>query len=292
VEWNHGHGEVVVERILVGVDGSACAEAALLWGADLARAHEAELVAVSCRPSVRDWTLDEWEEAEAEAPVDVAGWAEPARRTGVVLRSLVVDEDPREGLLRLLAEEDADLLVVGRAGRGCEVGPGLLQLNSTAEYLAHHADRPLAVVSADVSGPPSRIVVGVDGSDGSRAAVRWVAETATRTGAVVDAVAVWQPVLEWTRSDSPRNWRRKLEETIRTDWAAELEGRDLQVEVHALRGNRPADAMLRLAGRTGADLVVLGMRGLGGFSGLRVGGVALRALHRARITVALVPPTG
>jgi nucleotide-binding universal stress UspA family protein len=280
-----------VKRILAGTDGSAMAGDALQWASNLARSHGAELLVITCRRPLRPRPgAEEAERLEAEFEAELASWADPVRHESLAVRTLLIWDDPREAILRVAADEAADLIVVGRAGRGCEAGPGVLQLNSTAEYLAHHTDRPLAVIGHDGPQEIRRLLVGVDGSDNARAAVRWVADTASRTGASVVVASVWQPILEWSRSDSPRNWRRDLEANIREEWAPELFDGGLDVEIHALRGSRPADCVLRLATRTHADTVVMGMRGLGGFSGLRVGGVALRTLHRARRPVVLVPP--
>jgi nucleotide-binding universal stress UspA family protein len=279
-----------MKRIVVGTDGSPVAGDALRWSSMLARAYDGELVVITCRQPPRTSDAGQREQLEADLEREFASWVEPVT-AGLSVRTAVVWDDPRQAILQVADAEDAELVVVGRAGRSCEVGPGVLQLNSTAEYLAHHSNRPLAVIAGGAQPQLRRIVVGVDGSDNARAAARWAADTAATTGAVVDVVSVWQPILEWTWSDSPRNWRREHEVLIREQWAPELFEGEIEVDVHAIRGSRAADGVLRLAGRTHADLVVMGMRGLGGFSGLRIGGVALRTLHRARRSVVLIPPT-
>jgi nucleotide-binding universal stress UspA family protein len=57
-----------------------------------------------------------------------------------------------------------------------------------------------------------------------------------------------------------------------------------------LLGTNAADALLEAARQQRSDLVVVGARGLGGVTGLRIGGVALRTLHEADRSVVLVPP--
>jgi nucleotide-binding universal stress UspA family protein len=276
-----------MERIVVGTDGSTGAARAVAWAADLARAHDAELIVASCaRPDGDEERIRQEREAQ------LAEWAEAAGGGGLRLRREVLWGDARQRLAALADDEHADLLVVGRAGETCEVGPGLLQLNSTPEYLAHHAEEALAVVAGEHGPGIRRLLVGVDGSDNARAAVRWTAQTARVTGAEVVVAAVGQPILEWSRSDSPRNWRRHVEKLVREDWAAELFQGEGEVELRVLRGSRPADALTREANRASADVLVLGLRGVGGFAGLRIGGVALRALHKARTTVVLVPAKG
>jgi nucleotide-binding universal stress UspA family protein len=277
-----------MKRVLVGTDGSPVAGDALRWASNLARSHDAELLVVTCRRPQRGRDAGHRDESDGDLEQQLAAWVEPVRAEGAPVRTSIVRDDPRQGLLQAAEAEDADLVVVGRTGHG---GPRVLQLNSTAEHLAHHADRPLAVIAARAQPRLRRIVVGFDSSDNARAAARWAADTATRTGAAVDVVSVWQPVVEWTRTDNPRHWRREHEAFIRQRWASELFDTGVEVDVHAVRGTRPAASVLRVAGRTDADVIVMGMRGLGGFSGLRIGGVALRTLHRARRSVVLVPPS-
>ncbi|MFN3215793.1 MAG: universal stress protein [Acidimicrobiales bacterium] len=74
------------------------------------------------------------------------------------------------------------------------------------------------------------------------------------------------------------------------DHAAELASAGIDFHALALRGSNVADALLQAAADERADLVVVGTRGLGGFTGLRIGGVALKVLHRTDRPVVLVPP--
>jgi nucleotide-binding universal stress UspA family protein len=274
--------------MLAATDGSAGAAQALRWASAVAQRVGAEVIVTSaCMPVDSELPPERVERIAAEHARLLDGWSQPARAAGVEVSTVVTWGDPRERILELAGAEEVDLIVVGRAGSSS--GPGVLRLASTTEYLAHHADRPLAVVGGQVTPSPTRILLGVDGSAGSRAAVQWVAAWAPPMGAEVVAVAVAQPVLEWTRSDSPRNWRRTLEQQVRDHWTTELARAGVEPAIQAVRGSKPADRLLQLARAERADLVVLGMRGLGGFTGLRVGRTALRALHRADRPVVLVP---
>lgn len=276
-----------MKRILVGTDGSPAAGDALAWAAHLARAHGAELTALTCHRPTDTGAAGRAQKVAAEA--ELASWVAAVDTAGLKVRSVVVPQDPRQGIVETAEKLNVDLVVVGRTGLHCEGGPRALQVNSTAEYLAHHCDRALAVIPADAPAHLRRLTIGFDGSENSRAAARWAGDTASRTGAAIDVVSVWQPLVEWTRTDNPRHWRREHEAMVRRQWAEEIFERDLDVTLHAIRGARPAASVLRTATRSQSDLIVMGMRGLGGFSGLRVGGVALRALHRARLPLVLVP---
>lgn len=147
----------------------------------------------------------------------------------------------------------------------------------------------MAVIGGLVELESRTVLVGVDGSDGSRAAVHWVKEMRGDAELDIVAVSVEQPFLEWSRPDSPDNWRRGAEKRILEDYASELVEAGVPVRALAVRGSNAAESLMEAAEGERADLVVIGTRGLGGFIGLRVGGVTLKALHRADRPIVLVP---
>lgn len=277
-----------MQRIVVGADGSAGSANAIRWAAELAGHRGAEVVVMSgFLPTDSELPPGRVESLLARQREHLDSWCEAALGDHSV-RTIVERGDPRPGILAVAEREDADLIVVGRVGTSA--GPGLLHVGSVAEWLAHHADRPIAVVGGAVNLTTHRVLVGVDGSAGSRAAVNWVRDMRADTDIQVVAASVDQALAEWTPSDSPDNWRHVLERRIRDDYAAELAAAGFDLEVCALAGVNIADTLLQAAAEERVDLIVVGTRGLGGFSGLRIGGVALKALHRANRTVVLVPP--
>lgn len=279
---------MTIERIAVGTDGSAMAGAALRWAAQLAKPSGAEVIAINAfanpysevRPETHDRLLAERRDLMA------GPWIAPAVTAGASVRSVVRTGDPRDVVLRVAEEEAADLVVLGRTGAGG--GPGFLHLGSVVEHTAHHTATPLAVIPASDTHEIGRIVIGVDGSEESRRAIDWVGEVAPMVAAEVVAVEVEEPILEWTPSTSPENWRRDAERRIE-ERTAPLTEAGLTVAAVAQRDLHPADGLLGVAGARHGDLLVVGTRGLGGFSGLRAGGVALKVLHRANLPVVLVP---
>ena len=277
-----------MKRILVGMDGSSGSADALLWSMRLAASCKAEVVAVTAfRPRQAEVAPSDLVRLrEEQRRVLDEQWVIPARAIGSV-RTVVTDGDPREALVAIADVEDADLLVVGAAGGGSR--PGFMHLGSVKEYLIHHAMRPLAVVPAGVRGSVTRVVIGVDGSVQNAVAVRWTAALAAGLGVAVTAVAVEEPVFEWTLSTSPDNWRRAVEEDIREEWAAPIREAGVDLNVSAVRDLYPAEGLLRAAADVQADLLVVGARGLGGFLGLRAGGVAIKIVHHSGIPVVVVP---
>jgi len=143
------------------------------------------------------------------------------------------------------------------------------------------------------------IVVGVDGSPSARTALQFALEEATRRSARVRAVIAYRPPGYWPVTSamavSPRSEplaeaaQRIIDETVAEVIAAS--GRAEQavpVDVRVLLGN-PARVLLEQA--AGADLLVVGHRGLGGFASMTLGSVGLQCVLYAPCPVTIVRPT-
>jgi nucleotide-binding universal stress UspA family protein len=267
-----------VNRVLVGTDGSVDGHAALQWAVDLARAANSELVvAEAWRPPFSEVPPGTYEELRDDARhvlEDRSGGI--ARDAGVSHRALLLEGDPRELLLAAAADVHADLVVVGARGSSSHAHP--LHLGSVTHHLVHHT--ALATVPTPVRpSPPARIVLGVDGSPGSAQAVGWCRDLARDLAAEV--IAVYSTV---TNRPS-RGGREDLDEWIHGLRDAGIATRSVVVEDH------PVVALTECGVREQADLIVVGTRGTGGFSGLRLGSTALKVLHRSGLPVVLVPST-
>ena len=271
-------------RFIVGVDGSRGGEAALRWATRLAVASDAEIVAVNAyerRYSEMPPDMLEQELADREQLLS-AEWTRPAVEAGVRVHTEVHERDPRDMIDR--ACDDAALVVLGRTGNGTE--PGVFHLGSVVEHVAHHCPVPLAVIQPHGSERVERIVVGVDGSGESSAAIRWCATHAGRFQADVLAVQVGQTEQQ---PKGPHDWRVSTEVEIGR-WTEPIASAGHEVTPLAIRGLRPAEALVGIAAEGPPSLLVIGTRGTGGFLGLRVGGVAMKVLHRATTDLVLVPP--
>ena len=270
--------------IVVGMDGSAGATAALRWAAGLARRLGSDLVVTAATvvgptgaeaPDVLERRLEQ-------------EWCRAADEAGVTYRTLVVDGDPRRSLLEAAATEGADLIVVGSNGLGWFPA---MHLGSVAHHLAQHTDRPLAVVPADVADfDAGRVLVGVDGSAGSAAAVDWGGALIRALGGSAIALHDDLPASPRLPTADPETRRLQAEEECAA-WTAGL-GTDGIVERIVVSDGDPARAIAQTARDRGVPLIVLGTRGAGGFHGLRLGSVALKLLHHAAVPVVLVPPPG
>jgi nucleotide-binding universal stress UspA family protein len=134
----------------------------------------------------------------------------------------------------------------------------------------------------------SRIVVGFDGSPSSEQALRWAAEQARLTGQELHAVITWDfpvtygalPIPDGV--DRAEESRAILEKTV-ANALPEVEAR--QVVQHVVHG-APARALLDVT--EGADLLVVGCRGHGGFAGLLLGSVSQHVVTHASCPVLVV----
>jgi len=277
-----------MKQMLLGLDGSRAGLAAARWSAGLAVATGSKLTVVHAftppYSEVRVGDLDEMLDARH---TEVDRWVQPLADLGATIRTEVIEGDPRSVITELAEREDADLVVLGRSGHGGT--PGFFHLGSVVEMLAHDAQRPLAVIPAETPPDIGRIMVGVDGSEESAAAVSWVAELAPLVGADVLAVTVEEPIAEWTPAWSDHNWRRGAIRDLES-WTKPIAESGVELEFAPVENLFPADGLLGVATGRDVDLVVIGTRGAGGFAGLRFGGVAMKVLHRATVPLVLVPP--
>jgi nucleotide-binding universal stress UspA family protein len=183
---------------------------------------------------------------------------------------------PAVALLRHAAA--AALVVVGSRGRGGFAG---LLLGSTSLQVAMHAPGPVVVLrpaTAERSPGPSagRIVVGIDGSPQSTCAVRFAVGRAHVCGAELTAVRVRQ-------SQHTRRQDRALPADCLDPWRRRFP--DVDIEEKTVVGNVGSALVDESAG---ADLLVVGSRGRGGFRGLMLGSVSHTCLHHAHCPVAVV----
>jgi nucleotide-binding universal stress UspA family protein len=135
------------------------------------------------------------------------------------------------------------------------------------------------------------IVVGVDGSPGALAALRFAIEEARLRKAQVKAVFAWSiPFV----ADVPSGLLPELLADFRADAETLLKealvaaGDTTGVEIERVVADSPPGSAL-LEAAVGADLLVVGSRGRGGFRGLLLGSVSQQCAHHAPCPVVIVP---
>lgn len=259
-----------MDRVLVGVDGSQSARAALSWAVGAAQAMDAELVPVHAGEPTSD--LESLEAFEA---------------VGGRSRTVAVAGDARQVLPDVADSENASLVVVGAGDAGWFPA---VHLGSVSHHLAVHCDRPLCVVPPTCDNFDARhIVVGLDGSPGSAAAAEWATALAARLGSTVAAVHAWEPAVSRLAPASPEASRRAAVEDCE-QWASVFRDADVPTDLVVEEEGDPATCVARVVQDTSAQLLVVGTRGAGGFHDLRLGSVALRLLHHGAVPIVLVPP--
>ncbi len=133
-------------------------------------------------------------------------------------------------------------------------------------------------------------MVGVDGSEGSRRALRWAIAEADRRDAQIEAVGVWQSPYDLREEMyfpvDERAMEEKTREHLTTAVAAEGERASVPIESVVLEGD-PAKVLCERSAT--ADLLVVGSRGRGGFGGLLLGSVTTKCVHHCRCPVVIVP---
>jgi nucleotide-binding universal stress UspA family protein len=167
-----------------------------------------------------------------------------------------------------------------------------LRLHSAAP---EHLREELEKTGGDVEKRAELVVVGIDGSDGARAALRFAMDDAARRGAAVRVVRVFQPPeyeapdgvvvplpLERVTVDLEKAARQMVDDVV-AERGGSLAG--VPVEVEALLG-RPAKVLVERA--RGGDLLVLGHRGRGGVASAVLGSVGLHCVLHATGPVAIV----
>ena len=151
---------VGIGRIVVGVDGSQHSEAAIKWAVRMARGMGSEVVAVFAiappvyfdggflAPVVPPQFDEEWRAGmknEFEAV-----WCKSLRDAVVRYRTIMQDGRPASVIAQVADSVNADVIVIGRRGRG---GVAELVLGSVSHELVLHSKRPILVISTD---PPTQ----------------------------------------------------------------------------------------------------------------------------------------
>ncbi|WP_433062724.1 universal stress protein [Dactylosporangium sp. CS-033363] len=275
--------------VVVGVDGSRESLQAVVWAAaDASRrgrplhiAHTFTRLPVYAPIAAQALAqLERGMHEAANAIISEASERAQAVAPGVRLTTSIQIESPAQPLLR--ASERADTLVVGNRGRGGFAG---LLLGSVSIELAAHASCPVVIVR-EADRPPGseagRVVIGVDGSHDADRALQFAFEQASYRGIGLTAVLAYDPDLPSHRDDLEDLERRTLAEST-AGWTGKYPDVDFRQDL--VRGG----AAERLTERSaGAELLVVGSRGRGGFRGLLLGSVSQIAIQHAACPVAVV----
>jgi len=291
--------DIVGRPIVVGIDGSDSARQAALWAADEAERRGATVVRLVSAVHIQLsgyrgaaplplGFIDELK-AEARRGIAKAQLEILSRHAGLAVEVAVLTRPAVAGLVE--ESRNAQLMVLGSRGLG---GFTDILVGSTAMGLVAHGHCPVAVIRGDVSatGP---VVVGVDGSPVSEAAVALAFEEASLRGAELVAVHTW---IEYASDNAYATARQFF-----VDWDA-IEKREVELLSERLAGwqekypdvtvrqvvarDRPARCLLDES--AGAQLLVVGSRGHGGFTGMLLGSTSQALVYHATCPLLVARP--
>jgi nucleotide-binding universal stress UspA family protein len=282
--------------VVVGVDGSESALHAAQWAANeairrgvpLRLVHAFELpfrypTSITEEDSIHTAMREQANHALAKA-VEVATAAAP----GTPVEQAVIGGTPVEVLVQ--ESTTATTLVLGTRGLGGFRG---LLIGSNAVALAGRAHCPLVVIRGTNAPLLSRpVVVGVDGTHTSEAALGFAFQAAAARGVGLVTVHCWTDpiVASAMAAGAVIVVDPQVEQEATTVLAEQLASwqqkyPDVPVTQHVVRDS-PSRALLHFADT--AQLVVVGSRGRGGFTGLVLGSTSQHLLHHAPCPVAVV----
>jgi nucleotide-binding universal stress UspA family protein len=173
------------------------------------------------------------------------------------------------------------MVVVGQRGRG---GLPRSLLGSTGQQVCAHAPGRVVVVRGHwhpaAGYVPGPVVVGTDGSDGSRAAIAFAAEEATLREVPLLAVCAL--------ADSPGSLggAGRMQEAFDQDIARSEKKHPELTFLRQVSFGQPRTTLLDAA--SSAQLLIVGSRGRGGLEGMLLGSVSHAMLHHARCPVGVV----
>lgn len=296
---------MVASKVVVGIDGSPTASAALTWATVEADRlgwplHVVYALAMPLVMSVYagPTRFPPSEEITEQGRRVLTNAAERVHtlRPNVQVEEVLALEDPTAALLRRVSPDD--LVVVGSRGLGA--ARSALEA-SVSVRIAARAECPVVVVpdagTAVPTEPPRRIVVGVDGSDNSRRALAFALREAARIeGGSVVVVHSWQVPLPFdSESLAQGGWSppddlldQRSQEMVSDMLALVSDSETEGVGVSVVRSGKDAAEALVEAGAA-ADLIVVGSRGRGSVRGLLLGSVSQGVLHAATVPVAVLP---
>lgn len=288
------------DRVVVGVDGSSNSLRALAWAAGDAAARGALLKVVTV------WLPDGGSgvgfgggASEAAARLDRSLEEVSARTRGVAAEKMVLAGEPAPILCAVAA--GASVVVVGWRGYSGVAGA---MLGSVSLRCVRHSPVPVVVVPADHlgvrppggTGEPGRILVGIDRSPGSAAALTWAIGEAVHRHWEIDAAEVGRepyqedmaleldmPHFRRERPGLVRASRERLEQFV-----ADVAGVQTPVAIRPLLLDGDPDTVL-CERSADADLLVVGSKGRGSLARVVLGSVSTRCAHHSRCPVAIVP---
>ena len=281
-------------RILLATDGSRDAEFAAITAAELVKATGSELQVVHVDPLIAYARAVRTSESDEDARNVLAGEVDGLRNVGVdVAEAHLKVGLPEEAIVALSEELGAGLIVMGSRGLG---GVRRALMGSVSDSVVRHAHCPVLVTRWKAVGFPAKILLATDASEDAHLASSTATELARRAGSELHVVHVGGQVTQGAFPTVqvgalPGTHQDELDGRAKALLEAETErikSSGSEVTGEHLRRGRADRKIVDLAEEEGADLIVVGSRGLGGMRRALMGSVSDSVVHHAHCPVLIV----
>ena len=297
-------------KIIVGSDGSDCSRKAAELAVQVAAHFKARVLALNVFDPAYLQSMGVWDVGVSQDAMDDCIKAQVASvakhiaplfaERGVECQVMQELGHPAGGIVSVAKREHADLIVVGSRGLH---GLKAMVLGSVSNGVLHHA--PCSVLIARGENAPGawggfrHILLASDGSEDARKATKAALAMAQGFATSLTVLDVFDPTLypladadEANPNDSigsPDLERYAAQELegIRRDTLAEAGTTGVYCDVRQEKGH-PAKTIVGFADAHKCDLIVIGSRGLGGFSEMLLGSVSSYVAHHAHCPVLVV----
>ncbi|MEV6562077.1 universal stress protein [Nocardia sp. NPDC051756] len=287
--------EIATAAVVVGVDGSAAADLAVRWAAATATSRHRRLRIVNGLNFAATQAVTGTYDLMVPAVIDAIRHQGAERVDAARTLALTVDptltvetEVSEDNPARLLIEhsKSANLVAIGASGEGGTIR----HLGSTLLAVTSHGHGSIVVVrgterSTSSAGP---VVVGVDGSSVSEAAIGAAFAEASNRNAHLVAVHVWSDLyFDKFAGDISDPAIRERAQAVLAEQLAGWQEKYPEVEVtHEVYLSGPRHYLIEWS--KAAQLLVVGSRGRGGFRGLLLGSTSNALVQRAHCPVLVV----
>jgi nucleotide-binding universal stress UspA family protein len=285
-------------RVLLATDGSRHSRRATRWLRDVGLPADTTITVLTVAtletpPPDGQTVRDLWVTVRRDARRVAERAAKTLGRRWPQVEVLVRDGDSRVEIVDVADEMRVGMIVLGARGLG---RVRRVLIGSTSLSVARYAPCPVAIIRARPH-KTSRLLAAVDGSDGSRHAIRFLANSELeRESAVTLLHVVPDDAIREGGSPASPSDDRKVDGAERHDVEAEniLRGAAVMLDQHGRRSEgvvahgEPAAEIVKIAADRDVDLVVVGARGLRTLGRLLLGSVSETVLHRAGRPVLIV----
>ncbi|GAB3670142.1 universal stress protein [Halopiger thermotolerans] len=278
--------------VLVPVDGSDPATAALEYALEIASTHEATVqllyVADTNKPSLTQYEGTVVDVLEREGEDVISDARERATKRDVPVTDDIVQGDPREAIVDAANPDFVDLVVMGTHGRD---SLEKYVLGSVTEHVVNASETPVLSVREDADArrpyPYDDVLVPTDGSDNARKALDLAAKVGAHHDATVHLLSVIdEPALGDAVGSSPVHDRLEADaqEILADGESAVREAGVDDVETTVESGSVP-ETVRSFAADADIDLVVMGTHGRTGLDERLLGSTTERVLRTAPVPV-------